>query len=69
MPFQHRAVILGLKSAFFRGPRSFAACNPDLFQVRINNKEVYVVPPSMIALVATAVSSCILYDSSLMTLP
>ena len=41
---------------FFRGPRSFAIRNPDQFKTNVNGKMVHMVPPSMIALVAAAVS-------------
>ena len=56
MPFQHEAIIQGIKSMFFRGPRSFSARNEHLFQVSINNTRIRVLPPSMIAIVTTAVS-------------
>ena len=60
-PFQNKAIIRGLASAFFRGPRSFAARHQSEFQYNVNGNDVCLVPPSMIALVATAVCLFIYY--------
>ena len=56
MPFRNRAIIQGITTMFFRGPRSFAARNPRLFTTMVNGAKVRMVPPTMIALVAAAVS-------------
>ena len=56
MPFQNRAIMQGITSMFFRGARSYIVRNQNLFKMTVNGAKVRLIPPLMIALVATAVS-------------
>ncbi|KAH9857830.1 hypothetical protein C2E23DRAFT_881394 [Lenzites betulinus] len=54
-PYQHSVVVSVIRETFFKGPKSFANRNPDVFRSSLPNRDEKEIPAAMLALVGTAI--------------
>lgn len=56
-PYQHPVVASIVREAFFKGSKSFASRNPDVFTSSLPSRDEKEIPAAMLALVGTAVGA------------
>lgn len=68
LPYQHPAMVRGISAAFFTGSKSYVERYLAKLKVKCGSETRYQCLPSMVALVATAVS-CLHVVCSISNLP